>query len=141
MLIMVMTFVLLILPLLTSAIRYQVMRIRQQQVKDILSASLPSAYLGVKANDLSEGRLILDPEKASDLIRSMANKNADLSGLGVSLTGLNVMFENVSRPEEPYHWLSGNRPEAMPLIRSTAQWLFPDDMEMITQDQIELVLD
>lgn len=141
MLIMVMTFILLVLPLMTTALRYQVLQIRQQQVDDILAASLPAAYLGVPAEDLSEGRLLLDPQRASELVEAVLRKNAVLSGMGLSLTGVSVMIDGVSRPEKTDHWLSGNRPNVMPLIRSVAVWFFADNVEMITRDQIELVLD
>lgn len=138
---MVMTFVLVILPLMTTAIRYHVLRIRQQQAADILSASLPAAYLAVSADDLSEGRLTLDEELASDLIASTTSKNAALSGIDWTLASLRVAFARVSRPEDPGHWLSGNRPDEMPVVGSVAGWLFPDGVELISRDQIELVLD
>jgi len=139
--IMTMVFLLLLLPLFTAGIRFNINRIRQQRCDSLLVASLPAACLAVSQEQLSLGRLKYDTEKMEDLIMALLQKNMAQSGLDASLKRLTIKVSTVSRPESPGHWLSGAKPSQMPLVDATATWQFPDKSIYTRNDRIELVLD
>lgn len=134
-------FLVLLLPIISAGIRFNVSRIHQNQCSDILAASLPAAYLAVSADQLSLGRLEYDKEKMSALILELLNRNMIQAGLNASLEQLTIEISTVSRPEATGHWLSGPRPSEMPLIDATATWRFSDQSSTTIHDRIELVLD
>lgn len=97
--------------------------------------------MAVSENQLSEGRLVYDTEKMSELVLELVRKNMNQAGFDAALKQLTVEISTVSRPEETNHWLSGTRPSGMPLVDATATWRFPDLTEYTVNDHIELVLD
>jgi len=131
----------LILPLLTVVIRFNVSRIRHAICRDILTASMPSAYLSVSADDLSLGRLKIDQQEAIRQILSQIQKNQALAGIEAELCDFSVAFDSVDRPEPPDHWLSRSRPDRMPVITAQAAWRFSDDLTYSVRNSIELILD
>lgn len=140
-LIAVTLFLVLLLPLITAGIRFNVTRIHRNQCSDILAASLPAAYLAISADELSLGRFAYDEEMMSALILELLQRNMIQAGLEASLEQLKIDISTVSRPEEIGHWLAGPRPAEMPLIEATATWRFSDQSSTTVHDRIELVLD
>lgn len=131
----------LILPLLTAGIRFNVSRIRHAICRDILAASMPSAYLAVSADDLSLGRLTIDQQEAIRQILSQVHKNQVLAGIEADLRDFSVAFDSVERPGPVDHWLSRSRPDQMPVITAHAVWQFADGPIFSVRDSIELILD
>ncbi len=138
---MVMAFLMVSLPLLTAQVRIHIARIWHQRCDDILEASMPAAYLAVSVDALSEGRLEIDHDEVTRLIRSQIETNLQHSGLPATLDALAIRVEMTERPEGPGHWLSGNRPTGMPVIGSSARWRIPDGTVHESHGRIELILD
>ncbi len=134
-------FVLLVLPLLKTAMNYNLQILRVEACRSILEASLPAAYKAVSTEQLSLGRLILDQSLARNLISQQINRNMAESRLNADLKSLSIEFTTSKRPEPAGHWLSGNRQADMPVISAVAVWLFNDSQECRVRERIELVLD
>lgn len=134
-------FLLVILPLLKRAIDFNVLRIRRETCVSLLEASLPAAYRAISTEQLSLGNLALDQAQARSQIEQLLRRNMADARLSARLQGLNITFATVSRPEASSHWLSGNRPDVMPVISATAEWIFSDGWTCRIDDRIELVLD
>lgn len=134
-------FLMLILPLLTAGLRFNVSRIRHAICRDILAASMPSAYLAVSSDELSLGRLTIDQQAAIRQILNQVQKNQILAGIEADLCTFSVMFGSVDRPEPADHWLSRTRPDEMPVITAQAAWRFTDGLTYTVRDSIELILD
>lgn len=134
-------FIVLMLPLIKAAIDYSVLRIRREACASILEASLPAAYLAVSAEQLSLGRLSLDHDRARAEVERLLRQNMVQARIQADLTNLSIVFSTVNRREDSGHWLSGQRPDAMPVISATAEWAFRDGWRFSVADRIELVLD
>ena len=131
----------LILPLLTSGLRFNVSRIRHAICRDVLTASMPAAYLAVSSDDFSRGRLTIDQQEAIRQILSQVQKNQMLAGIEADLCDFSVLFDSVDRPEPVDHWLSRSRPDQMPVITARAAWRFTDGLICSVRNSIELILD
>lgn len=140
-LVAVLFFLLLILPLLKATVDYNVQRIRRELCASLLESSLPAAFQALSREQLSLGRLELDPSAARERVRTLLERNMAAARLDARLQSLTVSFSSSYRPEADGHWLSGNRPAIMPVISARAEWIFRDGWTCRVTDGVELILD